>query len=184
MKVLLNFSLLILLLVNSLNLNAQKKGAKKVESFVFDPANNILVRYDEPTNKFKFAVKEEILKKSAFMADPRLATVDSVFISNFNTDRLYIVFHCTDMEQNSRKKAVLLRQLSNGIYKAAAEDKDIAVCLICEGVCCNECSFRMSAEGPLGCDCPKQCANANEEIIGYCNQVLGFKVAMIMSVLR
>ena len=34
MKVLLNFSLLILLLVNSLNLNAQKKGAKKVESFV------------------------------------------------------------------------------------------------------------------------------------------------------
>jgi hypothetical protein len=184
MKVLLNFSLLILLLVNSLNLNAQKKGAKKVESFVFDPVNSILVRFDEGKNSFTFAVKEEILKKSAFMADPRLATVDSVFISNFNTDRLYIVFHCTDMEQNSRKKAVLLRQLSNGIYKAAAEDKDIAVCLICEGVCCNECSFRMSAEGPLGCDCPKQCANANEEIIGYCNQVLGFKVAMIMSVLR
>jgi hypothetical protein len=118
------------------------------------------------------------------MADPRLESVDSVFVSNFGTDRLYLVFHCSDMEQNSRKKAILLRQLSNGIYKAAAEDKQIAVCLICEGVCCKECSFRMSSEGSLGCDCPNQCANANEEISGYCNQVLGFKVAMVLSLLR
>ena len=184
MKVLLNFLLLILLLVNNLHLNAQKKGAKKVESAVFDPANNILLRYDEPTNKFKLAVKEEILKKSILMADPRIESVDSIFISSFDTKDLYLVIHCFDFEKNSRKKALALRQLSKGIYKAAAEDVEIPLCLICEGVCCTECSFRMSNEGSLGCDCPKQCSSADEEIPGYCNQIIGYKVAMLMSIIK
>ena len=104
MKVLLNFLLLILPLVNGLHLNAQKKGAKKVESFVFDPVNNILVRYDEATNKFKLSLKEEILKKSILMADPRIESVDSIFISSFNTNDLYLVIHCFDFEKNSKKK--------------------------------------------------------------------------------
>ena len=184
MKTLLKCLLLILLLVNSIHLFAQKKGVKKVESAIFDPVNNILVRYDEPTNKFKFAVKEEILRKSILMADPRIESIDSIFVTTFNTNRYYLCIHCTDTEKNSRKKALLLKELTKGIFRADYEDKDSPVCLICEGVCCINCSFRMSADGPLGCDCPEQCANADEEIPGYCNQVLGFKVAMILSTIK
>jgi hypothetical protein len=184
MKTLLKCLLLILLLVNSLDLNAQKKGVKKVESAVFDPVNNILVRYDEPTNKFKFAVKEEILRKSILMADPRIESIDSIFVTTFNTNRYYLSIHCTDTEKNSRKKALLLKELSKGIFRADYEDSDFPICLICEGVCCVNCNFRMSTNGPLGCECPEQCANADEEIPGYCNQVLGFKVAMILSTLK
>ncbi len=173
-----------LILFSANTVSAQKKGQKKAETVSFDPVNSVLVRYDESKNIYNFAVKEDLLKKSILMADPRIESIDSIFITTFNTNRYYLCIHCTDTKKNSRKKALLLKELTKGIFRADYEDKDSPVCLICEGVCCINCSFRMSADGPLGCDCPEQCLNADEEIPGYCNQVLGFKVAMILSTIK
>ncbi len=183
-KIYIIFLYCFLLLFSATISSAQKKGQKKSETVSFDPVNSVLVRFDESKNKYNFAVKEDLLKKSILMADPRIESIDSIFITNFNTGRFYLCVHCTDTEKNSRKKALLLKELSKGIFRADYEDSDFPICLICEGVCCINCNFRMSTNGPLGCDCPEQCANADEEIPGYCNQVLGFKVAMILSTLK
>lgn len=176
------YCFLLLFIFNSLS--AQKRGQNKSETLSFDPVNSILVRYDESKNIYNFTVKEDLFKKSILMADPRIESIDSIFVTTFNTKRSYLCIHCTDIEKNSKKKAILLKELSKGIFKADYEDSNTPICLICEGVCCINCSFRMSPDGPLGCDCPDQCANADEEIPGYCNQVLGFKVAMILSSIK
>jgi len=174
--------LLVLLIVNFTN--AQKRVSKKSEVSSFDPVIAVLVRFDETKNKYNYAVKEELLRKSILMADPRIESIDSIFVTTFNTNRSYLCIHCTDTEKNSRKKALLLKELTKGIFRADYENGNSPICLICEGVCCNNCTFRMSPDGPLGCDCTEQCPNADEEIPGYCNQVLGFKVAIILSTLK
>ncbi len=177
--------LILIFILNAFSsISAQKNKKKTVDNLLFDPHTAILVRFDEQTSQYRIAVDEELLKESLLTADMKLVEVEKIFVQALSPENVYLIFHCIDKDDNSRKKALLLRQLSKGIFKAAPESQKETVCLVCEGNCCNNCEFRIFDNKFHGCECKKECNKADEYTPGICINVIGQKVTMILSPLK
>lgn len=155
-----------------------KNGTETAASF--DPQNDILVRIDPSTGAYTIAIQEKTLEESLKLADLALEEVLKIFVQKSDEEHAYLVFHARDTSGNSVKKAVYLRQLTKGIFKAAASSK-VPVSHACEGTCCLECDFRVKDRKFHGCDCKNQCELATEDTPGYCNHSIGNNANMVLA---
>jgi hypothetical protein len=146
----------------------------------FDPQNDILVRIDPSTGAYTIAIKENTLKESLKLADLALEEVLEIFVQRSDEEHAYLVFHARDTSGNSVKKAVYLRQLTKGIFKAETTTRE-PVSHVCEGACCLDCNFRVKNNKFHGCDCQNQCEAADKDAPGYCNHSIGQSATMILA---
>lgn len=184
-KTLMRILLILILILSAFSsISAQKNRKKTEENLLFDPHTAILVRFDEQSAQYRIAVNEALLKESILTADAKLVDVEKIFVQALSPENVYLIFHCIDKDENSRKKALLLRQLSKGVFKATQESQKETVCLVCEGNCCNNCEFRIFDNKFHGCECKKECDKADEYTPGICINVIGQKVTMMLSPIK